>query len=402
MSQDNQVPKSRNLPILGIILAVIGVAISVYALNHHLAVKADGATEAFCNINQTFSCDDVAKSKYAEDPWGNPLGIYGIGYFAGLVLLLGTAAFKSEYYRDNMQTYAVSVIVGAIGSVALFLISYFEVGSLCLSCMGVYAVTLIQLLVAFFLRSEIPGSYTLKNLYNGGSYILIALAASIGLFQIAAPMPADNDNFTADNPRSEEEMRMMIEAMKPQEIKIDRSAYSGLGEDYRKGSDDAKVTIVKFADYQCGACGDAAKTLSQIHRDFGDAVQIVYKNFPLDNSCNRSVSGPMHPAACDAAILSRCAGQYGKFWPMHDILYANQSKIDKDRNKLWALELGLSSEQIDECRSSNDILAKIKADIDQAIALNVQSTPTMYMNGVKINARSYPALKRQIEIVLGQ
>ena len=63
---------------------------------HHLELKSQGATDAFCNVNDTFSCDDVAKSKYAEGPWGNPLGIYGIGYFLSLMFLLLRAQIKKH------------------------------------------------------------------------------------------------------------------------------------------------------------------------------------------------------------------------------------------------------------------------------------------------------------------
>lgn len=64
---------SKNLAILGILLALIGVGISYYAVSHHIDVKVSGGqTDAFCNVNQTFSCDDVANSQFSEDPWGNP------------------------------------------------------------------------------------------------------------------------------------------------------------------------------------------------------------------------------------------------------------------------------------------------------------------------------------------
>lgn len=327
-----------------------------------------------------------------------------MGYFLGLILLLASTLVKDEYLKDSMQTYTVMVGLGTLVSVVLFFISYFNVGALCLSCIGVYAVTFLQAAVLYFLRQGVPGDFTLKGIYNGSFYMLMATLGLVSLFQILEPIPpSSNSNFTADVPKTDAEVAALVENLKKvqgSDIKIDRSAYSGLGEDYRKGSDDAKVVIVEFADFQCGACGDASRTLKQIGNDFGNQVSIVFKNFPLDKGCNRSVGSDLHPHACDAAIAARCAGQYGKFWQMHDKLFENQRKIDESRIKLWALELGITAEQYEECKNSKDILAKVKSDIDQGLELKIQGTPAIFINGVPARERSYGALKQRIELML--
>ncbi len=399
VDQTAELKKPSTLAVLGIILAVIGLAISFYSLQHHIELKTAGQTDAFCNINQTFSCDDVANSSFSEDPWGNPLGLYGIGYFLGLMLLLIASFVKEEYKKDTMPTYALMTGLGVVTSIALFLISYFQVGSLCLSCMGVYSVTLIQVLVTFFLREEIPPTWSLKGLYNGAFYMLIALLGSVTVFQVMEPMP-NRSNFTPDLPQSSEEIKKLLETVQGYKIEINRSPYSGLGEDYRKGGDSAKVVIVKFADFQCPACRDAAQTLKALEQEFGDRILVVYKNFPLDKGCNKS-SGDLHQYACEAAKVARCAGQYGNFWAMHDKIYANQDKLDSNRLKLWALESGISEAQYKECMQSQDILNKIKADVDQGLELNIRGTPAIYINGVPAQERSYPALKQRVSMMLG-
>ncbi|SMF46501.1 vitamin K epoxide reductase family protein [Pseudobacteriovorax antillogorgiicola] len=393
MAEATPTAPKNNLPILGIILAVIGLAISAYALIHHIEVKQVGQTDAFCNINATFSCDDVANSEYSE-LFGNPLGLWGIAYFLGLILLLIAAMVKDEYRRDTLPTYALMSGLGIVSSLALFGISYFQVGALCLSCIGVYTVCLIQGLVTFFLRDEIPSSWSLKGLYNGGFYMLIALLGAIGGYQVVEPMP--QNNFTPDVPKSAEEVREILKNMKVPQIKVDRSAYSGMGEDYRKGGDDAKVTIVEFADFQCPACQQASQTLHQIYKEFGNQVLVVFKNYPLDGSCNKNIGGNLHEHACKAAVVARCAGRYGKFWPMHDRIFAEQRKIDASRLELWALEMGITKEQLNECLSSKDIIAKIQADIEQATQLNIQGTPAIFINSMPAGNRSYEAIRSQI------
>lgn len=400
MSESQNSPKPGNLTILGIILAILGLGISVYALQHHIDLKQSGATDAFCNVNETLSCDSIANSAYSEDPWGNPLGLYGIGYFLGLILLLVASMAKEEYRRDTLPTYAAMTGLGIVVSIGLFLISHFKVGAFCLTCIGVYSVTLIQGLVTFFLRQEVPNNWNFKSLYNGGFYMLLALLGSMGVFQILEPMPTNN--FTPDLPQTSEEARELIKKMKIPQIKVDKSAYSGLGEDYRKGGDEAKVVIVEFADFQCPACASASQTLKQLGQEFGDQILIVFKNYPLDGSCNRNMGGSAHRHACQAAITARCAGQFGKFWEMHDKIFAEQKKIDGERLKLWALDMGITQEQYSECLNSPDILGKIKGDIEQASQLQIQGTPAIFINGIPASNRSYQALRSQIQFRLGQ
>ncbi|MFW7382057.1 MAG: vitamin K epoxide reductase family protein [Oligoflexus sp.] len=400
----------KQLGIIGIILAVIGLVISLYSIQHHLDVKASGATDAFCNINQTFSCDDVANSKYSEDPWGNPLGVYGAGYFLGLIVLLGVALTKENHRRDALHGFTALVVIGALVSLILGSVSYFAIGSFCLTCIGIYLVCFLLAGILFFSRDAIPGGFDFKSLTNGGSYALMTLLLAIAIFQMTKP-PAGSPDLVLDEPRSPaqlDEIMKQMEAKKKalernQEIlKIDRSPYSGLGEDYRKGSDEAKVVIVKFADFQCPSCAQAATRLKQIHQEFGDQVQIVYKNFPLNSQCNDGVQQQVFQYTCEASILTRCAGQYGKFWQLHDKIFENQSRIDRQRLELWALEAGLTSDQIEECRNSKDIMAKIKQDAQQATALGITGTPTIFINGMRVDAGSVEQLRFHISNLLSR
>lgn len=400
----------KQLVTIGLILAVIGLLISAYSLSHHLELKANGSTQAFCNINETFSCDTVANSKYSEDPFGNPLGVYGIGFFAGLGVMLLIAQFKAEYRRDALHGYAALVVLGVISSIILGFISHFDVGALCLTCIGIYIVNAIQAAVLYFSRAAIPPGMTFKSVTNGGFYALATLLVAIGLFQMLKPMP--NRSIHPDNPVSVEEAKKLLEQLQKQQadapqpeatpIKIDRSPYSGFGEDYRKGPDNAKVTVVEFADFQCPACADAYKTMKRLRTDFGDRIQIVFKNYPLDSSCNPGMNRALHPHACTAAILSRCAGRYGDFWQLHDKIFDNQRRISAENLQNWAKQAGLSDGQIEECMNAADIKDKIKDDINQANALGLTGTPTIFINGAKVNARGYEDLRVRIEYLLNR
>ncbi len=398
MSDAKVEEKLKNLFLLGSVLAVLGLGISLYSLYHHIELKYFGDHSFMCNINDTLSCDEVANSRFSEDMWGNPLGLYGAGYFLGLLLLLVVGRLKPELRRDVLQTYGTLVVIGVVVSVTLGGISHFIIGKLCPSCIGVYSVTFVQAAVLFFSLEAIPRPLSFKQISNGGWYAVLALGVAIALFQLFKPAP--NRNMTLDVPKTSEELAALkskiegdrrpgalasLDANVAASVKIDFSAYSGLGEDYRKGSDDAKVKIVEYADFQCPACSTASKAMRQLASEFGDRILIVFKMYPLDNACNPGMQRAMHAYACEAAIIARCAGSYGKFWDLHNQFYDNQSSIDSTRILAWAKDAGLSSDQIAQCKASKDIVAKIQDDIQQANAAGLTGTPTIFFNGRKYN-----------------
>ena len=391
--------KLRNLVLLGSIFALVGLGLSIYSLFHHLELKQLGQTSFSCNINDTFSCDDIANSKYAEDMWGNPMGVYGIGYFLGLFALLITARVKESLRKETLQAYSVLVVIGALVSIVLFCISEFIIGKICPTCVGIYFVTFVQAGVLFFSRDAVPKPFSMKSTVNGGWYAVVALGVALAGFQ--AIKPRAPCNLTLDNPKTGAEvaevrkqiaeqslakpspLANLAEAVSPS-VQLDLNAYSGLGEDFHKGSPDAKVKVVEFVDFQCPACGAMSKTLRKLHSEFGDRVLFAFKNFPLDQSCNVSVQSKMHPHACSAAKLSRCAGANGKFWELHNQLFDNQPDINEKNVLAWAKEYGgLSDTQIKECLESKDVAAKINDDVRQANEAGLQGTPTLFINGRK-------------------
>ena len=392
---------------ISLLLSALGLLASLYAVNHHIDVKMTGSSDAICNINDQFNCDDVARSPYSEI-LGTPVAVYGAGYFFGLLILLGVGIGKPEYRRDTTLTYGFSSIVGVLVCLVFGGISFFVIQRFCPSCMAIYAICFLQLVVTFFFRQQLPEKpWGIKSIGNGSTYLLLALAISIGAYQFLQPTPHD---FQRDLPQSgmkkfhqqsNQENQTILDYQEAS-FRIDRSPYAGYGEDYRKGDDSAKVTIVEFADFQCPACRRASGQLKQLQQEYGNTISIVFKNFPIDKDCNPNVSREVHQHACSAAILARCAGRYGKFWEMHDRIFANQSNLSQEKLAELGKEVGLSDDQMAECNTSVDILNKIKEDIKQGQDAGVSGTPTLFMNKRKIigNDRSLEAMKREIDRLL--
>lgn len=146
--------------------------------------------------------------------------------------------------------------------------------------------------------------------------------------------------------------------------------------DHIKGPIDAKVTIVEFSDFQCPACKAYAPIIKEVLERFPEDVRFVYKHFPL-----RSI----HPGAEPAARASEAASLQGKFWEMHDELFANQDAWGRtpSRNlfERYAENIGLDIDQFKRDFDSSVVRDRVNAHIRLSAELGLNSTPTFYVNG---------------------
>jgi protein-disulfide isomerase len=138
-----------------------------------------------------------------------------------------------------------------------------------------------------------------------------------------------------------------------------------------RGPDNAPVTIIEFSEYQCPFCGRVTPTLHQLQQKYGDKIRIVFKDFPLPN----------HLQAPKAAEAAHCAGDQGKYWELHDRLFANQQQIQVADLKKHAAAVGLDQAKFDQCLDSGTYTTIVQEDVDLGGQMGVQSTPTLYING---------------------
>ena len=138
-----------------------------------------------------------------------------------------------------------------------------------------------------------------------------------------------------------------------------------------KGPAGAPVTIVEFSDFQCPYCASLIPTLNQVVERYGDQVRIVFRQYPLG----------FHPHAQKAAEASLCAHEQGKFWQLHDAMFANQQALAVDSLKTKAAELGLAAEPFDSCLDSGKYADEVQSDLQAGTAAGVNGTPAMFVNG---------------------
>jgi protein-disulfide isomerase len=144
--------------------------------------------------------------------------------------------------------------------------------------------------------------------------------------------------------------------------------------DHSRGGSNAIVTLVEYGDYQCPYCGAAQPVVRFLEQRYGPALRVVFRHFPLIE---------VHPLAMTAAEAAEYAGDHGRFWEMHDAIYANQHRLSTQL--LFAIAGGLQLSQM----GLRDSIArslhadKIQADFIGGIRSGVNGTPTFFVNGVR-------------------
>ncbi len=143
-----------------------------------------------------------------------------------------------------------------------------------------------------------------------------------------------------------------------------------------RGAPSAEVTIEIFNDYECPPCRLFNEDVKYIESQFGDRVRIVFRNYPLKN---------IHKHALDAAKAAEAAGLQGKFSEMIELLYAKWSEwAESEKTVLlfskYAVELGLDQSRFELDMNSEDVLSRIRLDVERAKSLQVTGTPTLFIN----------------------
>ncbi len=154
-----------------------------------------------------------------------------------------------------------------------------------------------------------------------------------------------------------------------------------------KGKADAPVTIVIFDDFECPYCSRSVALLDELVARYPQQVRIVFKNFPLK----------MHKYSQEAAIAALAAQRQGKFWELHDLLFANYDRLDLQKIEELAAEAGLDMVRFEKDRNNPQLKEMITASIAEGRAIGVQGTPTLFINGRKVQHRTFTAMSRMIE-----
>ena len=143
------------------------------------------------------------------------------------------------------------------------------------------------------------------------------------------------------------------------------------------GNPEAPVTVVEYGDYECPYCAAAAPVLRRLVEESEGQVRLVFRHFPL---------AERHPYSLTAALAAEAAGAQGAFWPMHDLLFARQERLDDAALRAYAEELGLDGELV-VGETAQPFGDKVEADFATGLAEGVGGTPTVFVDGRRFSGR---------------
>jgi protein-disulfide isomerase len=154
-----------------------------------------------------------------------------------------------------------------------------------------------------------------------------------------------------------------------------------------EGPANAPIQLIEFADFQCPYCQKVNPDINKLRQEYGSKLSIVYKDFPL----------PMHANAAKAAEAARCAGEQGKFWEYHNLLFTDR-RLQPDDLKQEAKALNLDSTKFDTCLDSGKETASVDQDRTEAVKLGLSGTPSFFLNGHFFSgAVDYKMLHQMVE-----
>jgi len=370
---------------IALAIALIGVAVAAYTyfVGHRLAT--DAGYTSFCNLGGVVNCDAVLSSRYGTF-LEVPVSVWGIVTFvAGALLALPGALGARSALADLLLLGLVSASLGY--ALVLLGIATFVLAHACVLCLTLDAVivawfvTVAPLAARFHPVASGPWLRRRTAAYAATAAGLLLAVAGGTVAAVREPGVAH----TLDDVRSRDARFVDFY------LKLPVLAEDSLTDPASpvKGGPDAGITIVEFSDFECPACRHAFTDLRELARTQPD-VRVVFRNYPLDASCNPSVGRALHPNACLAAAAAECANRAGRFWEYHDVLFENQQSLERASLFRYARQLGLDVTAFCTCLDDPATMARVRSDIQAGDRVGVESTPTLFINGRRLEGALDP------------
>ena len=384
---------SRTVASIALVCALVGLGASATAAYVHYQHIADPGYISFCDVNASVSCTQVYASQYGTFA-GVSVAVFGVIWSAFATLLVLAAMRGSPVVRESAPAYLFGA--STIGLAVVLYLGYaslFILGLVCILCVVMYASVIGLFLISGAVTSvpmlSVPrrALHDLKALRQSPLAMALAALFVVGTASALAFFPRENSSVVAAGNGSAESAAAATEEARIAEFLRFYNAQPRLT--LNVPADGAKVLIVKFNDYLCPACGESFRAyksvLAKYEASNPGAVRLVTRDFPLESECN---TGGPHPAACEAAVAVRLARAKGKAEALEDYLFANQSGMTADKVKQAARDVGQVTDFDVRYQAT---LEQVKVDAAYGRQLGVGSTPTFFINGVKLD-RMLPAV----------
>lgn len=390
---------------LCLLFALVGLGAAGTAAYVHYRVIADPLYTSFCDVSSTFSCTQVYSSRFGSVA-GISVAVFGGIFFAFATLLSAAGMTARPAVRESVPGYLFAAsTIGLAVILYLGYASFMILKLVCILCLITYA-AVIGLFIVSGAATSIP-MMTLPRRLASDLGVLVSSPIALALTLVvaagagsalaffprdvaydpnattAAAAAASGSGAAAASPAAEGGGQGQSE--------LERFMASSVRLPLVVPADGAKVLVVKFNDYQCPACGQSYQAYKPIFEKYAKSnpgeVKLVLKDYPLSNKCNNNMTSELHSGACDAAVAVRLARANGKAEALEEWLYTNQPTMNPETVRKAARDIGGVTDFDAKYAST---LEAVKSDIAYGKQLAVRSTPTFFINGVKVEGAMAP------------
>lgn len=370
-----------------VLLALLGLAAASTSLYVHYRLLTVPGYGSFCDVSTTVSCTQAYLS-----PYGSflkvPVALFGVLWFVFVLLLVSADKWVSPAIGENLTGYLFVCSTLALAAILYFAYAaFFVLKVVCVLCLLTYA-AVIGLFIVAGVSTSIPMTSIprrllrdLRTVVASPLAVVVALVflagagAAVALFPheaVAAIVPGQPAPAAASQAQDQRaEFDKYWETLQRVTVPVPNPG--------------AAVLIVKFTDFQCEYCAASYRgykpILERYQAEVPGAVTVVSKMYPLQPECNANVLVPKHAAACDAAAAWIMARGKGRADAMEDWLYTNQLLLSPSFVREGARTVGMVP---DFAAEYPRVLEEIKADVGLGRLLGINSTPTFFINGVKV------------------
>ena len=384
---------SRRAAIFSLLCALAGLGASAAAAYTHYHLLYDPAYRSFCDVNETISCTQVYLSRFSTVR-GIPVALFGGIAFVVAALLSIAGLTARTHVRESVPGYLFVLSTLSL-AVILYLgyASFVLLKAVCLLCLTTYAAV-----IGLFLVSGAATSFPMTTLPRRASRDVRACAGSPLAIIVAVLFFAGAASTLAWFPREAVAAPgdPAGQAAAPVPTQDQTSEFQRWYSSQPRvplvvPPDGAKVLVVKFNDFQCPACGQSylqyKPIFAKYEAEHPGQVKLVMKDYPLNRDCNEAIGQTVHPAACEAAVAVRLAQAHNKTDAMEEWLYTHQPAMTPPSVRQAARDIGQIPDFDAKYQST---LSLVKGDVALGRQLGIKSTPTFFINGVKVEGALPP------------
>ena len=377
---------------IALLLVVAGLALTVILTDNYFRHVLAGQ-ESGCSISAYVDCDRVSQSRFAAVA-GVPISAVAMAVYIALGVLLAFPLWRP--FRPlagvNLDIATVLVALSTVVALALLVVAALVIRALCLYCAALQAVT-VALLVVLLLRRRRRGKAGAggRRRARGARTALgsatLALVAG-GVVAAGATLALETSAFGVAGRAASS----ATAALANTSLFLGRTGHQFvLTDSPGVGPVDAPVQVVVFGDYNCSHCRNFDPEALQLAEDFAGDVRVVFKFFPLDATCNPYMGREQVSSSCVAAAAAFAAHQQDRFLDYHLLLFEHFQNHVPARMLANAEEAGVADiEAFLATLQSEATAAHIRRDIDEAVRASVQGTPTVFVNGRRLESSRLP------------